>query len=189
MKYRGFNEAYLHGALTELRGLGLRPTQAYPILHLAGAKWRSVQTREKREDEVQDRRVAIVLHHATVAFMHATMEQNRRLLELSRGASFEDTMLLAVSLSFRELASTTSPLVGPWLRSGNLGRRRAVLAFALGASIVVEPSAIDAMTARIVRARYADPLARGEDPTSAILSLIERVGNAGYALMNPVDAR
>lgn len=53
-RYRGFNEEKLIRASKEFEALGMKPSEVYAAMNLAGAKWRSVQRYNGRKDEAHE---------------------------------------------------------------------------------------------------------------------------------------
>jgi hypothetical protein len=181
MKYRGFNEAPLVEAVRDLEAHGLSLTQIHPLINVAGAKWRAIQIRESRFDEIQDAWDNTIFHQATITLMQATMKENQKLAKLGHAKEFDRFILLAMGFAFAELVASGPPTIVNWLKDGDTERRKIVLAFATGSYIMVDPDALDAMIHRIVHARFDDP-----EITSYVIATIHRLGNAGYACLNPV---
>jgi hypothetical protein len=190
MRYDGFNEEFLFEGYTELKDLGLPSFEIYPILHLAGAKWRSVQFQQQKHDDVYDGQISAILSHLTKLFLNMTMVENYELSKLLHTEDFTRCMLLSIGISFGQIAKRNSPIIGPWLRSGDIRRRRSTLAFAIGSSIIVEDGAIDGMMSQIVESRYVMMPETEKKVADSIVAFIERLGNAGSECLNPVaDAR
>jgi hypothetical protein len=186
MKYRGFREEALIPAFKELEALGLKPAEAWAILNLAGAKWRSVQIREGRVDEYQDEGDSRVFRDATVALMKTTMTESQELARLVHAAEAERFMLAAIAITIDRLFSRGPKSIRKWLGEGEEETRKVVLSFAMGSSILVEPQAIDILVRRIVEFRYGTRAAAEEDIGDALVGLIERLGNSGYACLKPI---
>ncbi|MEI6874752.1 MAG: hypothetical protein WCL50_06440 [Spirochaetota bacterium] len=183
-KYRGFNEALLLDAVRELEELGLTENQIYPVLHLAGAKWRSVQIRENRLNEIQDPKTSVMLQSATVAFMRSTMGANQQLAKLGHSSEFDRFMFSAISIAFGDLVNEGGTTIAKWLKAGDRQKRKVVLAFAMGASILVDSGAIDTLFHRVIQARFESA---DNEVAAPILLLIDRLGNAGYDCLKPVS--
>jgi hypothetical protein len=186
MKYRGFREETLLAAVAELDALGMKPSEIHAVINLAGAKWRSVQIREGRGDEFQDEEDSRVFHEATVSLMKSTMSETQKLAVLGHASEGERFMLLAISITLQQLFSRGPRLVRDWLAAGEKRKRKVVLAFAMGSSIIVEPQAIDILMHRIVKFRYGVPFDGGKDISAAVISVVDRLGHAGYACLNPI---
>jgi hypothetical protein len=186
MKYRGFKEETLLAAVRELEGLGLKPPDVYAILNLAGAKWRSVQIRERRGEEFQDEEDSRVFHEATVALMKSTMTETQQLAMLGHSSEGERFMFLAISLTMSRLFSRGPSLIRKWIRAGDGETRRIILSFAMGSSIIVEPSAVDYLLQRIVKFRYGVLFDSARDISDAIMEVIKRLGNSGNSCLNPI---
>jgi hypothetical protein len=186
MKYRGFREETLIAAFKELESLGLKTADAWAILNLAGAKWRSVQIREGRADEYQDEGDSRVFHDATVSLMNTTMTESRELALLAHAAEVERFMLAAIAITIDRLFTRGSKPIRKWLREGEEETRKVVLAFAMGSSILVEPQAIDLLLRRIVEFRYGARAEEDEGVGDALIGLIERLGDSGYACLKPI---
>ena len=190
MKYRGFREEILLEAVRGLENLGLKPSEVHAILNLAGAKWRSVQIREGRGNEIQEEEDSQVFHDATVALMKSTMEENQQLAELGHTTEGERFMLLAISITIDKLFSRGPRPIRRWLRAGDKKTREIVLSFAMGSSILIESGAVDILMHRIVKFRYGAQLDAGKDISNSIIDIIEKLGNSGYSCLKPItDAR
>ena len=185
MKYRGFREEILLSTYGELEALGLKPAEAYAILDLAGAKWRSVQISEGRGDEYQDDYDNQVFHEATIALMRATMPENQQLAELGHTKDGERFMLLAISITVNWLFLRGPKSVRKWLQAGERKTREIILSFAMGSSIIVEPSAIDVLMRRIVKFRY-EVFDQEKDISDSIIGIIEKLGASGYSCLKPI---
>jgi hypothetical protein len=186
MKYRGFREEILLAAVKELEALGLSTAETYPILNLAGAKWRSVQAREGRGDELHEAESSQVFHEATVAIMARTMAENQELADLGHASDGERFMLLAISITMNKLFSRGPALIRKWLRAGDENTRKIILSFAIGSSIIVEAGAIDGLLHRIVKFRYGAVFDTAKDLSDSIIDVIERLGNSGYSCLKPI---
>jgi hypothetical protein len=186
MKYRGFNEEPLLAAVKQLEDLGLPLRQIYPIVNVAGAKWRSVQITENRQGEIQDSTTGPIFQKATIAFMQETMRENQALAALGHTDEVDRFMLLAMGVAFDRLVSGGPGSLTEWLGGGKRKKRKTILAFAMGSNILVEAAAIDTMIGRIIQGRYADP---DRDLATPILSVIEGLGHAGYACLRPIGDR
>jgi hypothetical protein len=186
MKYRGFREDMIIATSRELKFLGLAASEIRAILNLAGAKWRSVQIREGRRDEVYEERDSRVFHEATVALMKTTMAAMQQLAELGHAADGETFMLAAISIAIDGLFSRGPKTIRSWLNSGDEETRKAVLSFAMGSSIFVEPATIDILIQRIIKFRYGVIFDTGRDNCGSILGVIERIGNSGYSCLKPI---
>jgi hypothetical protein len=186
MKYRGFREEPLLAAAKQLEGLGLRSAEIYAVLNLAGAKWRSVQVREGRGNELQEPEDGQVFHEATVSLMQSTMKESTEIARLSHSAEAERFMLLAISTTINGLFTRGPKTIRRWIRNGDASSRKIVLAFAIGSCIIVEPRAIDALTRSIVQFRYGVVLESEKDVGDSIIEIIESLGNAGYSCLNPI---
>jgi hypothetical protein len=186
MKYRGFREETLIAAYKELEALGLGPSEAHAILNLAGAKWRSVQIREGRGEEYQAEQDGQVFHEATVLLMKSTMTETQALAELGHAAEGERFMLLAIGITMARLFARGPVSIRKWLRAGDREARKVILSFAMGSSILVDPQAIDILMRRIVAFRYGPQFDRGVDVSGSIIELIDRLGNSGYSVLNPI---
>ncbi|MEI6876388.1 MAG: hypothetical protein WCL50_14810 [Spirochaetota bacterium] len=181
MKYRGFNEAPLLEAVKDLEDQDLPLAQIYPIVNLAGVKWRSDQAKESRPDEILDSWDSSIFQSSTIAFMNSTMKENQKLAKLGHTKEFDRFMLLAIGLSFNTIITAGSPLVMNWLKDGDTEKRRIVLAFAMGSYILVDSDAIDVMIHRIVHARYENT-----EIASFIIATIHSLGSAGHACLNSI---
>ena len=186
MKYRGFREEPLLVAVRELEALGLMPSEVHAILNLAGAKWRSVQIREGRANEYQDQEDARVFRKATMALMKTTMSETQELALLAHSSEGERFMLLAIAIAMGRLFVRGSASIREWLREGDEETRKVILSFAIGSSIIVEPQAIDGLMYRIVRLRYGAQIDASGDVSDAVLGIVERLGNSGYACLKPI---
>ena len=186
MKYRGFREETLLSSFHELEALGLTQSEAYAILNLAGAKWRSVQIREGRSDEFQDAEDSRVFREATVALMNDTMTQSQQLALLSHSSEGERFMLLAISITMNRLFARGSKSIRKWLGAGDAEVRKIILSFAMGSSILVEPQAIDILLHRIVRLRYGTQFDSGKDVSDAVIKILEKLGASGNACLKPI---
>jgi hypothetical protein len=186
MKYRGFREETLLSSFRELEALGLKPSEAYALLNLAGAKWRSVQIREGRGDEYQAEEDGLVFHQAAVALMKQTMAETQELAMLGHAAEGERFMLVAISVTLNRLFARGPKAIGRWLRAGEPESRKVLLSFAIGSSIIVEPQAIDILMRRIVEYRYSVQFDGGVDMSDSILQIVERLGTSGYACLKPI---
>ncbi len=186
MKYRGFREEPLLAAARELEALGLMPSEVHAILNLAGAKWRSVQIREGRDNEYQDQNDALVFHKATTALMKSTMPVTQELALLAHSSEGEKFMLLAIGVTMGRLFERGSPSIREWLREGDARTRKVILSFAIGSSIIVEPQAIDGLMYRIVKLRYGAQIEASDDISDAVLGVVESLGNSGYACLKPI---
>lgn len=186
MKYRGFREETLLAAVQQLEGLGLTPSEVHAVLNLAGAKWRSVQIREGRGNEVQEEEDSQVFHEATVALMNSTMTENQELAELGHAVEGERFMLLAISLTIGKLFSRGPKSIRRWLRAGDRKTREIILSFAMGSSILIESAAIDTLMYRIVKFRYGAQLDENKDISDSVIQIIEKLGNAGYQCLKPI---
>jgi len=186
MVYRGFNEGKLLSAAKEFEALGLSPQQVYPLMNAAGAKWRSIQVREKRNEESQDRAIMTVLQKVAAGFMQATMTANQELARLGHAEEVEKYLLLAVGIAYNELLTSGPSVVKRWIKAGDAERRKYVLAFALGSCILIEAEAADQMVLRMVRARYAPSFDSGSGLAEALASAIDRLATSGYAILLPV---
>jgi hypothetical protein len=187
MKYRGFREDTLLAAVRELEALGLKPAEAYAVMNLAGAKWRSVQIRESRGDEFQDEADSLVFHEATVGLMKTTMTETQQLAKLGHSTEGERFMLLGISLAMNRLFARGPSSIRDWLGEGDNEARKAVLAFAMGSYIIVEPQVIDLLMRRIVKLRYGSPFDAGRDISESVLAVVERLGTSGYSCLKPMS--
>lgn len=174
-------------AFKDLKALGLKAPEAYAILNLAGAKWRSVQIREGRGDEFQDEDDSQVFHEATVALMKSTMTETQQLALLGHATEGERFMLLGISITLHRLFSRGPGAIRKWLRSGDRQTRKIILSFAMGSSILVEPGAIDILMRRIVKFRYGTLLEGEKDISDSVIQTIERLGSSGYACLKPIS--
>jgi hypothetical protein len=186
MKYRGFREETLLSAAHDLEALGLKPSEVYAILNLAGAKWRSVQIREGRIDEIQEQGDGRIFHEATISLMKNTMAANQQLALIGHTADGERFMLLAISVTMNKLFTQGSSSIRKWLRAGDQNTNRIILSFAIGSSIIVEPNAIDLLTRRIVKFRYGLAFDSAKDISDPIIEVIEKLGNSGYLCLKPI---
>ena len=187
MKYKGFREDTLLSAFHEFEALGLSPNEAYAILDLAGAKWRAVQIREGRSQEYYDEEDGIVFQKATVAIMQSTMPVAQHPALLCHSSQIERFMLVALTISINKLFTRGTKTIKQWLGAGDIETRKIILAFALGASIIVEPKAIDVLINSIVRLRYGVVYDMGRDISDSIIKVIEKIGNSGYLYLNPIE--
>lgn len=186
MKYLGFREETLLEAAHRLEALELRPAEVYAILNLAGAKWRSVQVREGRGNELQSQEDSRVFHEATVAAMQTMMSENQKLAALGHTEDGERFMLLAIGISMSELFSRGPKTIRKWIGRGDGETRRIVLSFAMGSSIVMEPRAIDFLMPRIVKFRYGVHFEQDKDISDAVIAVIEGLANSGNSCLNPI---
>ncbi len=186
MKYRGFRKETLLAAVQELESLGLKPSEVNAILNLAGAKWRAVQIREGRGEELQDEEDSLVFHEATVAIMQATMAGIQQLAKLGHSTEGERFMLLGISIAMNGLFSRGHGPIGRWLRGGDRKAKETVLSFAMGASVLAEAQAIDSLVQSVVMFRYGVKFEEERDLSAPILAVIGKLGNSGYACLNPV---
>ena len=186
MKYRGFRQETLVSAFKELELLGLSAVEAYAILNLAGAKWRSVQIREGRVEESQDEEDSRIFRKATLSLMKSTMTVTQELAQLAHASEAERFMLASIAVTLNRLYTRGPKSIRDWLRSGEVEARKILLSFAIGSSILVDPQAIDFLTRRIVEFRYGARFPADGDPAEAILALIDRLGNSGYACLKPI---
>jgi hypothetical protein len=187
MKYRGFREETLLPSFHELKALGLSSNEAYAILNLAGAKWRSVQIREGRGNEYQEEEDGRVFHEATVALMNATMTETQQLAMLGHAAEGERFMVAAISITLNRLFSRGPSSIRRWLRAGDKETRKIILSFAIGSCIIVEPQAIDILLRRIVKLRYGVVFESGNDISDSIIEVVEKLGTSGYSCLKPIE--
>lgn len=186
MIYRGFRAEPLLAVSHQLEGLGLKSAEVHAILNLAGAKWRSVQIREGRGNELQDPEDGRVFHEATVALMRSVMDETNRLALLNHSTDGERFMLLAISITLNGLLVDGGKSIRRWLRAGDKKGREAVLSFAIGASIVVEPRAIDVLLRNLVKFRYGVQFDSREDISGPIIECIDGLGNSGFSVLNSI---
>ncbi|MGA2545517.1 MAG: hypothetical protein ABSF43_03130 [Rectinemataceae bacterium] len=186
MKYRGFREETLLPSFHKLKALGLSSNEAYAILNLDGAKWRSVQIRESRGNEYQEEEDGRVFHEATVALMNSTMTETQQLAMLGHATEGERFMLVAISIALNKLFSRSPSSIRKWLRAGDKETRKIILSFAIGSSIIVEPQAIDILMHRIVKLRYGVVFDSGSDISDSVIEVIETLGTSGYSCLKPI---
>lgn len=185
MTYRGFRKEALLEAARELEALGLGPGAVYAAMNLAGAKWRSVQLREGRGYETHAEGDSRVFHTATESVMRSTMETTLKLGQLAHSSEGDRFMFLAISLTLARLFSRGPRAIRDWLKEGDEETRKVILSFAIGSSIIVEERSIDYFFDRILKFRYAITFDSGKDCSKQVLAVIERLGMAGYAILNP----
>jgi hypothetical protein len=189
MKYQGFNEDFICDAYNELASIGLSQNEIYPIIYIAGAKWQSRQSKMNRHDVLFDRQIAIIIAQQTRLFLQTIMSEVQKLAELSHASDLWRYMLLAIDIAFGETARTDSPMIGDWLKSGEVNTRKALFAFSMGAGIVVTDPNFDTLIRQMVKARYVQLPESHADLSGAILKFIEKTGDAGYSCLNPVEDR
>ncbi len=187
MTYRGFREESLLEAAKELEALGLGPGSIYAAMNLAGAKWRSVQLREGRRYETHAEEDSRVFHKATESVMKSTMETTLRLSQLAHCSEGDRFMFLAIGLTLARLFSRGPRSIRDWLKEGDVESRKVILAFAIGSSIIVEESSIDYFFRRILEFRFGVGFESLKDETPGILGVVGRLGQAGYAILNPAN--
>lgn len=187
MTYRGFREEALLQAAKELEALGLGPGAVYAAMNLAGAKWRSVQLREGRKYETHAEEDSRVFHAATESVMRSTMETTLKLSQLAHSSEGDRFMFLAISLTLARLFSRGPRSIRDWLKDGDVESRKVILAFAIGSSIIVEESSIDYFFRRILEFRFGVGFESLKDETARILEVVGRLGQAGYAILNPAN--
>jgi hypothetical protein len=186
MKYQGFREETLLSSFHDLEALGLSSNEACAILNLAGAKWRSVQIREGRSNEIQEQIDGRVFHEATVALMNSTMTETQQLALLGHAGEGERFMLVAISVTLNRLFSRGPTSIRKWLRAGDRKTREVILSFAIGSCIIIEPQAIDILMHRIVKLRYGVVFDSGNDISDSIIEVIEKLGTSGYSCLKPI---
>jgi hypothetical protein len=186
MKYLGFREETLLDAVHRLEALEMRPSEVHAIMNLAGAKWRSVQVREGRGNELQSQEDSRVFHDATVAIMQTMMSENQKLAALGHTEDGERFMLLAISVAMSELFARGPKSIRKWIGRGEAEARKVILSFAMGSSIVMEPQAIDYLMPRIVKFRYGVHFEQDKDISDAVIAVIEGLGNSGNSCLNPI---
>ena len=103
MNYRGFKEDKLLKAAKEFEALGMKPTEIYAAMDMAGVKWRSIQILEERGNESHGDIDGHVFHEATKAEMNSTMAFTAQLAKLSHASEGERFMFLGISLSMSQL--------------------------------------------------------------------------------------
>lgn len=187
MNYRGFKEEKLLKAAKEFEALGMKPSEIYAAMDMAGVKWRSIQIREERENESFEDMDGHVFHEATKAAMNSTMVVTAQLAKLGHATEGERFMFSGIGLNLNSHFSRGSGLIRTWLEIGDRESRKMILSFAIGSCILVEPKFIDIFFERIIRFRYGTPFESDKDISEQVLAVIDRLGKAGYSILNPVN--
>jgi hypothetical protein len=189
MKYQGFREGKLLSVAKELQRIGLKPSEVYAIMNLAGAKWRSVQLREGQENETYDESDGRVFSEATSYSMKHTMENAIMLGNLTHTSEGERLMLLSIGVTLNRLFTRGSRTVREWLENGDVESRKIVLSFAIGSCIIVDVRMIDVFFKQLIKFRYGTPFDGDKDISDQILASVERLGNAGYSVLQPISEK
>jgi hypothetical protein len=187
MKYQGFREEKLLSAAKELLDLGLKPSEVYAVMNLAGAKWRSVQLIEGQKNESYEESDGRVFSEATSYAMKHTMENAVMLGNLTRTSEGERLMFLSIGLTLNRLFTRGSRAVREWLANGDAESRKVILSFAIGSCIIVDVRMIDPFFTQMIKFRYGTPFEGDKDISDQILALVERLGNAGYSVLQPLS--
>ena len=187
MKYQGFHEERLLLAAKELETLGLKSSEVYAVMNLAGAKWRSVQLRKGRSNESYAERDGQVFHEAVVYTMKHTMENTALFGKLTHAAESQQLMFLAVGLTLNRLFTRGSKAVLEWLKDGDVESRKIVLSFAIGSCIIMDARFIDIFFEQMVRFRYGTPFEAGNDISDQILAAVDKLGKAGNSVLLPAS--
>lgn len=187
MRYQGFREKKLLSAAEELKAFGLKPSEVFAVMNLAGAKWRSVQIREGRANESYEESDGRVFSEATAYAMKHTMENAIMLGNLAHASDGGRLMFLSVGLTLNGLYSRGSRAVKEWLEDGDAEVRKVILSFAIGSCIIVDARMIDVFFERMIKFRYGTPFDGEKDSSDLILASVERLGNAGYSVLYPLS--
>jgi hypothetical protein len=186
MKYQGFREEKLLSQAKELLNLGLKPSEVYTVMNLAGAKWRSVQLIEGQKNESYEESDGRVFSAATSYAMKHTMENAVMLGNLTHTSEGERLMFLSIGLTLSRLFTRGSRAVREWLANGDVESRKFVLSFAIGSCIIVDARMIDAFFKQMIKFRYGTPFEGDKDVSDQVLASVERLGNAGYSVLQPI---
>lgn len=119
--------------------------------------------------------------------MQATMPVAQHLALLCHSSQVERFMLVALTISINKLFTRGTKNIKEWLGVGDKETRKIILAFALGASIIVEPKAIDVLINSIIRLRYGVVFDLGKDISDSIIKIIGKLGDSGYLCLNPIE--
>ena len=187
MNYRGFKEEKLLKAVKELEALGMKPSEIYASLDMAGVKWRSIQIKQGRKNEAHEDVDGHVFLEATKAVMQSTMVVTADLAKLGHSTEAERFMFSGIGLNLSDLFLRGPKIVRTWLLNGDVESRKAILSFAIGSCILIEPNFMDMFFERIVRFRYGSPFESDRDISDKVLTIIDRLGKAGYSILNPIE--